>query len=184
MKKKLSMVLLILALCGSVFAEEVFLLRLSQNDQLMVQINSEFEPATYKCKKGAMLNQNVVGPVEEGSVFLLVDDVPAKEKNFGLRAMLFEHEMPTLQSTRRFTVIPNERRISLIYDSIDLYHSKNEKVMSGSVELYETSEDSLNEYKKSGVFKKGIQGLIKAALKEYAGTEWEDALNAELEEWK
>ena len=169
--KKLFCVLVMLtfALGGSVFAENVFLLRISQNEDVLVQVNSSMEPMTNKCKKGAMLNQNIIGPVQEGAVFLLVDDIEPKTKIFGLRSILFEYEQPTLQSTRRFTVTANDRRIALVYDATDIYAS---------------SEENMQEYKKAGTFEKIIRSLLKNAIKEYQGTEWENALNAELEEWK
>jgi len=42
----------------------------------------------------------------------------------------------------------------------------------------------IEEFKKSGLMRKGIQKLLQNAIKQYAGTEWEAVLTAELEEWK
>lgn len=170
MKKKFYTVLMLAFLLSSnVFAENVFFLRLSQSRCMLVQVNSSMEPMANRCKKGAMFDQNIVGPVQEGSVFLLVEDIEPKEKDFGLRSILFKYEEPTLQSIKRFTVTANERKIALFYDTEDIYAN---------------SEEKIQEYKNAGILKRGIRSLLKNAIKEYQGTEWEAALNAELEEWK
>lgn len=165
--------LLLITLTGKVFAagNEILIVRVAQNSSLMVQVNSAMDPMTIdSISAGGTFSYSIGGPVKPGAEFILVDKVSDNEKNFGLRSILTKYEQPTLQSTnRRIKPTGNARKIALIYDSIN---------------LYSRSQDELDSYKKSKMFKNTISKCLKNAISMYAGTEWEPLLNAELEEWK
>lgn len=173
MKKTcLAFLLLLTVFTGKVFAEEneVFLLGLSQMEEVYYQANSSLDPMNFKGKKAGMFVHYIAGPAKIGSEFVTVEDYGPKASQFGLKAVLFRYDEPVLQEEKcRLDTTPNERGICLFHQYTNMYTE---------------GASQLDEYKSSGLVRKAFQNLIKAAIKEYAGTEWEAALNAELEEWK
>ena len=170
--KKILIVAFFLALCSFAFAEknEVFVLGLCQGEWTYVQVKSEKDTVSFTAKLADInFDNGIGGPVKNGSQFILVDFPDKKEKSFGLQSVIFEEDGTAIQSKkRRLTVTPNERGICFFLGSKDVY----------------SDAELLEKYKKFGLFKKAAQKLLKQAIKEYAGTEWEEPLNEELEEWK
>lgn len=165
--------LLLTLLSSNLFAEdnEVFVLGLRQENVVYYQTNSKLDPMNVKGKKSGIFVHFIAGPVKNGSSFVCSRDYSLGSGLFDLKAVLFSHEEPVLQAERnRLEIKPNERGICLFYvDNKDVYSDtpENQKKM-----------------KSTGISKKAFQKLLKAAIKEYEGTEWEAPLTAELEEWK
>lgn len=170
--KKCLIALFFAVFCSFAFAEknEVFVLGLRQGEVTYVQVNSEKEPVNFTTKMAGLNFANGIGgPVQNGSQYIQIVFPEKKKKEFGVKSIILEgYSNSVLDNKYRLTVSPNKRGICLFFNSTDLY----------------SDTDLLNQYKDMGIFKKAIQKLLNAAIKEYAGTEWETPLREELEEWK
>lgn len=162
MKKLLCGILL--AIAGFVYAQEGMTFVLCDGLGTFVQVRPDHPQMS--CE-----SENYIGPVESGSAFKEVREFPKKtEKYFAFRSVIFEDSKSLLQSDYDFVVVPNERNI--------YYHFRGV-----NIEKY-IEEYTLPDLKDSSLMRRIIKKPISKAIKEYANTEWEPYLKAELEVWE